>query len=167
MVQSAAVTGALAGALAVPALALDPTKHAEISVLVGLNGGLLAGLAAAYLPDQRTYGPTWQRVMMVDLAGAAGLFAGALTVTVGHCINENIRCERFASDVPTGRGALVGAGLGLAAGWFLTRHYDKIDGPVSEARTARLLLPLPAPLATIGRNGQVTLLPGPTAQGRF
>ncbi len=167
LLQSAAVTGALAGALAVPALRLDPANHAEVAILTGLNAGLGAGLALAYLPDQSAYGPTWQRVTLVDLAGAAGLFAGALMVTIGDCIRQNIQCKSFASDAPTAQGALVGAALGLGAGWFLTRHYDKNRGTAPEHRVSGFAWPVPAPLASVGRDGRQTVVPGLATQGLF
>jgi hypothetical protein len=50
-------------------------------MLAGLNVGLAAGLAMAYLPDQSVYGPSWQRVIIVDMAGLAGaLFATTIEI---------------------------------------------------------------------------------------
>ncbi len=167
-IQSAVVAGALAGATAVPAFNLDEARHTPISVLVGMNAGLAAGLAIAYLPDQHLYGPSWQRVALVDLAGAAGLVAGALTVTVGACIRANIRCERFPSDSPTAKGALVGGGIGLLAGWFITRNYDRRSATASPRRTdGPAALPVPTALPVQARDGRLGLVPGLAAQGRF
>ena len=46
--------------------------------LIGLNVGLALGLMAAYLPDQTKYGPTWKRVLLIDLAVGAGMVAGGV-----------------------------------------------------------------------------------------
>ncbi len=174
LIQSAAAVGALAGALAVPALRdeldLTPATYAPRAVFLGLNLGLAAGLGLAYLPDQRQYGPSWQRVVLVDLAAAAGAFGGALVSAVGRCVQEQAEVCEFESDAisraRTAKFALVGGAVGLAAGWALTRGYDRNNTSPSEGQ-AHLLLPTPTVLPTVDRNGRRRLMPGLAAQGRF
>jgi hypothetical protein len=97
--------------------------------LIGLNVGLTAGLLAAYLPDQSRKGPTAQRVLLVDLAIAAGTVAGATfgCVATTGCLttspSDNARAKAAWA-------ALGGAVLGGVGGVLLTRHYDddRADG---------------------------------------
>ncbi len=206
LVQSAAVLGAIAGAIAVPALGLYPTAVAEPQlslpqtvparttpgeasayahyrnqikqrlawgILAGLNLGLGTGLAMAYLPDQRVYGPTWQRVMMVDLAGLAGaVFATTIelcsrTTTIGtettriHCADSS-----FALNDRSARFALVGAGLGLVTGWLLTMSYDKVHEALPDRRLLSFM-PMPGVVPVESTSGTPELLPGLMSQGRF
>ncbi len=108
LVQSAALFGMAAGALMVPGTGSirippprsrgatsqgainayndDTKERLALGVLAGLNVGLLAGLGMAYLPNQSHYGPTWQRVLMVDLAGLAG---GLIASAVEYCTRKN------------------------------------------------------------------------------
>ena len=53
--------------------------------LIGLNVGLAAGLLGAYLPDQSRYGPSWKRVLLIDLGAGAGALAGG----VGGCVRSS------------------------------------------------------------------------------
>ena len=202
LIQSSALLGAVAGALMVPAVGLYPSappqpaanaSQADIDaynaandryhnqvrqrlawgMLAGLNVGLATGLAMAYLPDQTVYGPSWQRVLMVDLAGVAGaVFATTIefctrkstvagkTVRV-HCANEDT-----TFNGSTARFALVGAGLGLVAGWLLTMNYDRNN----QARPAPPFLshiPLPGVVPVQSMSGTAELLPGLVSQGQF
>ncbi len=167
IIQSGAVMGALVGALAIPALKFDPENSTPRGVLVGLNIGLAAGLALAYLPDQRVYGPTWKRVILVDLAAAAGAFAGALTGTVDNCIGQaaNEQCS-FQSNSRTAKMALVGGAVGLVAGWLLTSGFDKNNTEPGEA-PRHALLPTPSAIAVSKVDGSAEIIPGLAAQGRF
>jgi hypothetical protein len=169
VIQSGAAIGALAGALAVPAFDLQ-TRHSAPVILAGLNLGLGAGLALAYLPDQRMYGPTWRRVLLIDLATAAGGIGGALFKIVGQCLqteSSDKPCEfESGNGQPTARFALVGAGLGLAAGWLLTRQYDTGQTPPSE-RSPAVVVPVPTVLPVPGHDGRLRVLPGLAARGRF
>lgn len=194
MIQSAALFGAALGAVAVPAFGWYPKdpRNNDITLsggspevnhyrtlikerlgwgtLVGLNAGLLVGLSLAYLPDQRTYGPTWQRVVMVDLAGLAGaLLASAVEACSrsnggirSYCANEDVQL-----DDRTARFALIGAGLGLFTGWLLTTNYDQVDDPAQPARPALSMLPLPSAIPIQSPTGTAQLLPGLVSQGRF
>lgn len=175
LIQSSAFFGAIAGAFAVPALgwyartADQGKQRLAWGTLVGLNVGLGAGLAMAYLPDQRVYGPSWQRVMMVDLAGLAG---AVIATAVELCTRPGVNyCATPESNSTgslerTSRFGLVGAGLGLAAGWLLTMKYDS---PSQRQQDPGLLsfLPLPGAMPVESPDGTAALLPGLTAHGRF
>jgi hypothetical protein len=169
VIQSAAAIGALAGALAVPAFDLKK-RHSAAVILAGLNLGLGAGLGLAYLPDQGTYGPTWRRVMLIDLATAAGGIGGALIKIVGQCLQTKGGSKPCAFETgngqPTAQFALVGAGLGLAAGWLLTRQYDTGNLLPSE-RAPLALLPLPTVLPVPAPDGRLRALPALAARGTF
>jgi hypothetical protein len=178
LIQSAAAIGALAGALAVPALKPkdstgsietvrpDYVDHYEpLGILAGLNLGLAAGLALAYLPDQREYGPTWQRVALIDLGVAAGAFVGAVATTL-DCLGKPEQNCGFASNRLTPRFTLAGGAAGLVAAWFLTRDLDRSNETPSE-RHSLGFLPLPTVLAVPGADGRSRAVPGVAAQGRF
>jgi PEGA domain len=135
-------------------------------MLAGLNVGLAAGLAMAYLPDQNVYGPSWQRVIMIDLAGFAGaIFATTIELcsrtTTDHCADTsatlNSRTARFS---------LVGAGLGLVAGWMLTMNYDRPRDTRPELPPLSFI-PLPGAVPVESMTGTPELLPGLLSQGRF
>jgi hypothetical protein len=119
-------------------------------------------LALAYLPDQREYGPSWQRVMLIDLAAVAGGFTGALVQVCrsgGFCGNAEIGPKMA-------RYALAGGAIGLAAGFFLTLKYDKRNDSVAQRRPARgLLLPSVLPVQT--PDSHWALVPGLVSQGKF
>lgn len=93
--------------------------------LIGLNVGLVAGLLGAYLPDQGLYGPSWKRVLLIDLAAAAGAVAGG----VGGCVADVNGClvKTPVDDQARSAAALAaigGAVVGLVGGVLLTRHVD-------------------------------------------
>jgi hypothetical protein len=180
LIQSAALLGTMAGALAVPAMVLLPgssdgsyynheQQRVAWGMLAGLNVGLAAGLAMAYLPDQTVYGPSWQRVLMVDLAGVAGaIFATTIEIcTKGsdiHCGDQTQDNNKLNGR--TARYALVGAGLGLVAGWLLTMSYDHNN----QERPAPPLLshiPLPGVVPVQSPYGTAELVPGLVSQGQF
>jgi hypothetical protein len=170
LIQSGALMGALAGALAVPALGFDSgdrdvrTRRMSWGVFGGLNAGLAAGLAMAYLPDQTEYGPTWQRVGLIDLAAAAGGFTGAL---LQICMTDrNSFCNATDLNESTARFALAGSAIGMGLGWLLTMNYDQRGGAASE-RTQPLPVPVPAALPVQAPGGQTSLVPGMMSQGRF
>ena len=149
----------------------DLKQRVAWGMLAGLNTGLLAGVAMAYLPDQRSYGPTWQRVMMVDLAGLAGAL---LASAVEFCSRPDAPggqknyCANAPGDLNerTARFALVGAGLGLLTGWILTTNYDQAHQarPVPSALS---FLPMPGAVPVQSKTGTAELLPGLLSQGRF
>ena len=122
----------------------DPTIPPSWGVFGGLNLGLAAGLALAYLPDQSVYGPSWQHVMLVDLATAAGAIGGAVFDVLSRCIQEGGACEFETTNDEDrrriARSALIGGTLGLATGWLLTRNYDEgKDAPPLERSTISLM----------------------------
>jgi hypothetical protein len=176
LIQSAALLGAAAGAIAVPAsgsypVSSDHEYQDEIKqrlswgLLTGLNVGLATGLAMAYLPDQRGYGPSWQRVMMVDLAGVTG---AVLATAVEVCSRKASYCADNTGNVDrrTARFALVGTGLGVVAGWLLTMNYDRAHHSQNEMPMLSLI-PLPGAVPVETTAGTTELLPGLTAHGRF
>jgi hypothetical protein len=93
--------------------------------LIGLNVGIAAGLLGAYLPDQKRYGPSWQRVLLIDLAAGAGALAGGVAGCVNNAtaclVNSNPTSEAHAQSATA---ALIGGGIGLLGGVLLTRHLD-------------------------------------------
>src|SRR4051812_49835693 len=92
MIQGSTALGLFAGALAAPAVKPEDAasdfgdRYGAPGVLARVNVGLATVLALAYLPDQRAYGPTWQRVVLVDRAAAAGAFSGAVRTAVNKFI---------------------------------------------------------------------------------
>jgi PEGA domain len=180
VIQSGAFLGAVAGLLAVPAMGfgLKPstgtttkirTDRIGWGILAGVNVGLVTGLGLAYLPDQRVYGPSWQRVMLIDLAAVAGGFTGAL---IQACISgrSNGFCgsaEDSAQFWPNmARYALAGSAVGLATGLVLTWRYDKHNDNLTQGQPARGV-PLPGALPVQTTDGRWALVPGLVSQGQF
>jgi len=185
MIQSGAFLGAIAGVLAIPAVgysfqystttATGTTTSTTSSIhtdrvgwglLAGMNAGLVAGLALAYLPDQKVYGPSWQRVMLMDLAALAGGFTGTLAqicfsgrTSAGFCSNVELGREMA-------RYALAGSAVGLATGFFLTWNYDHRNDNLAQSQPTRGM-PLPGALPVQTNDGHWALIPGLSAQGRF
>jgi len=193
LIQSSALIGTVAGAIAVsaigqyPATVQLPADHTPTpqetraydqyrnqikqrmawGMLAGLNVGLGAGLAMAYLPDQSVYGPSWQRVIMIDLAVLAGaIFA----TTIELCSrNSDVGCANNTDatlNSRTARFSLVGAGLGLVAGWMLTMNYDRPRDTRPELPPLSFI-PLPGAVPVESMTGTPELLPGLLSQGRF
>ena len=173
VIQSGAFLGAAAGLLAVPALGFGLESNSSIradrvgwGLLAGVNVGLVTGLALAYLPDQRLYGPSWQRVISIDLAAVAGGFIGAL---MQMCISGQTStgfCGHAQIGPKMARYALAGSAVGLAAGFFLTWRYDKQDNNLAQAQPARGV-PLPGVLPVQSTDGRWALVPGLVSQGQF
>jgi hypothetical protein len=170
VIQSGAALGLLAGALAVPAMNLSSGASKPLVILGGLNLGLGAGLALSYLPDQTEYGPTWERVMLVDLAAGAGTLAGALIKIMGRCLDtKSTDCSFQMADPDrrqTARFALAGGALGLVGGWLLTRDFDRNNSAPLE-RKPIAFLPLPTMLPVATAKGSFDFVPALATQGRF
>jgi hypothetical protein len=66
----------------------------------------------------------------------------------------------------TARYALVGAGIGLAAGYLLTKNYDRENRTIgAEGRLS--FLPMPQIIPVDSGTGVPSLVPGLAASGRF
>jgi hypothetical protein len=162
MVQSAAVAGALAGFLAVPAFEMSSHRAEPVSLL-GLNIGLGVSIAGVYWADQSDKGPSWQRVVLIDLSIAAGVFAGAVVGTIPNCKAANT-CK-FDDTPTTTKLALAGGGLGFIAGWLLT---DGMDLRAAQMRqTASTWMPNVTAIPTQAADGSWRVMPGLSAQGNF
>ena len=108
---------------------VGPTSTSALDLapgtLIGLNVGLLAGLIGAYAPDQSRYGPTWQRVLFVDMAAAAGAIAGGVfgcVFNVNQCLeapDPNAKARAIEAWA-----ALGGAAAGAIGGVLGTRHFE-------------------------------------------
>ena len=141
LIQSAALGGAVVGALTAVALQWNPfgqeketAAHSILDLslpsLIGLNVGLVGGLLGAYLPDQSRYGPSWKRLGFIDLWAGAGALAAGLAVCVadsGGCLTTN--SPDAASRTRIAGWALVGGGLGVLVGILTTRNIDRDTTP--------------------------------------
>jgi hypothetical protein len=134
--------------------------------LIGLNVGILGGLLGAYLPDQSSYGPSWKRVLLVDLAAAAGAVAGA----VGGCVADVSGC--LSSSAPKedarARAALAsigGALVGAVGGVLLTRHFDD-EAPASPPIGDKPKISLSTTVVPL-RAPDGSMVPGLGALGTF
>jgi hypothetical protein len=134
--------------------------------LIGLNAGLIGGLLGAYLPDQSRYGPSWKRVLLVDLAVAAGAVAGG----VGGCVSNVSGCLDSPAPNENARSAtalwtIAGGVAGLVGGVLLTRHYDDepLPAPVLTEKPKNSLSTTLVPL----RSADGSLTPGLGTFGTF
>ena len=193
LIQSSALLGTVAGAIAVLAVGkypptvsvpANPTQkdlddydgyrnqvkqRMAWGMLAGLNVGLGAGLAMAYLPDQSVYGPSWQRVIMVDLAVLSGAIFATTIELCSRDSGSSLSCANDTNAQLTGRTArfaLAGAGLGLVAGWLLTMNYDCPGEPRSDLAPLSFI-PLPGAVPVESTMGTADLLPGLLSHGRF
>ena len=131
--------------------------------LIGLNVGLVSGLLGAYLPDQSRYGPSWKRVLLIDLAALAGALGGG----IAGCVSDYSGCLNSTRPDDNARAtaaiwALSGGAIGAVGGLLLTRHYDEdTTAPSNKSKLSVTsgVMPLRAP------DGQVT--PGLGAFGTF
>jgi hypothetical protein len=129
--------------------------------LIGLNVGLAAGLLGAYLPDPSRYGPSWKRVLLIDLGAGAGALAGG----VGSCVALVDDCLKAKTPNADARAisawvAIAGGGLGALGGILMTRDMDEDVGPPPST---------PPPIVTYApmRDSNGGTAPGVAAMGFF
>jgi hypothetical protein len=180
-IQSAAIGGIFAGALVQMAgqwnpygtswntfVSTDPKKPPTSTTatldltpgaLIGLNVGLVAGILGTYGSDQTKYGPSWKRVLLVDLATGAGMLIGGISGCVAQteaCLRNDPNSDARSISAATG---LLGGAIGLASGVLLTRHMD--DDQQAQDRLAPSVTIVPT---AVGPRGS---LPGLAAVGSF
>ncbi len=148
-----------------PCAFLDGISVLDVApgILIGLNVGLAAGLLSAYLPDQSRYGPSWKRVLLIDLAAGAGAVAGG----VFGCVFNDDGCLSALHPTSEARSvaawaALAGAGFGAVGGIVLTRGFDD-DLPSREPTPGSMPMATFAPMR--GANG--SMVPAFAAMGSF
>jgi hypothetical protein len=187
LIQSAAVGGALTGMLVAEATQWHPFARDVLNdkgnveerrvpldrtlpAVIGLNGGLAAGLLGAYLPDQSRYGPSWRRVLLIDVGAGAGIVAGMVSGCLANkdCYNPT----RYNMPVPADGDAraktaitgLVGGVVGAAAAWLLTSGTD--DGEQSNDTPAVQIVPSVGVVTSPGQSANGTV-PGAMLFGVF
>ncbi|HEX7598538.1 MAG TPA: PEGA domain-containing protein, partial [Polyangia bacterium] len=184
MIQSSAFLGAAAGVLTIPAVGFclrcsttskdkndnqvtttsTHTSRVGWGLLAGINVGLAVGLGLAYLPDQHAYGPSWQRVMAINLATVAGGVIGALVQICRSAGSGSAGCANTEIGPNLARYTLAGSFVGLMTGWVLTMKYDRHD---SATRPVNGGVPMPSALPVQTTDGSWALVPGLVSQGRF
>jgi hypothetical protein len=130
--------------------------------LIGLNVGLVGGLLGAYLPDQSRYGPSWKRILLIDLGAGAGALAGAVgscVALVDDCLNA--RTPNADARAVSAWVAIAGGALGALGGILMTRDMDEDHGPGPSST--------PPPMVTYApmRTGNGGTTPGIAAMGFF
>lgn len=195
LIQSAAAGGAVVGSLVSVGLQWNPFHFQEVAqqpdstgnlgpphlqdarsvlnlslpAVIGLNVGLGAGLLGAYLPDQSRYGPSWQRVLLIDLAAGAGALAGGIFGCVADpdCVDEDPKktpgARARAADI-----ALLAGGLGLVGGILLTRNVDRVSSSAGNAPNGASPSSPPPTIGLVpARDAQGGLTPMVAAAGLF
>ena len=118
-------------------------------------------MLGAYLPDQSRYGPSWKRILLIDLGAGAGALAGG----VGSCVALVDDCLKAPTPHADARAisawvAIAGGGLGALAGILLTRDMDEDTGPPPST-------PLPVVTYAPMRDSNGGSAPGVAAMGFF
>jgi hypothetical protein len=176
MIQSSAFLGAAAGVLAIPAVGFCvdckvsdkgsklQTDRIGWGLFAGINVGLAVGLGLAYLPDQHAYGPSWQRVMAINLATVAGGVIGALVQICRSAGSGSNGCANTEIGPNLARYTLAGSFVGLMTGWILTMKYDRHESANQPGKGG---VPMPSALPVQTTDGSWALVPGLVSQGRF
>lgn len=194
LIQSAAVGGALTGMLVAEATQWHPfASHVEttgmngmpaveerrvpldrtLPAVIGLNAGLAGGLLGAYLPDQSRYGPSWRRVLLIDVGAGAGIVAGMVSGCLANkdCYNPRDTREPFGpvaaggdARAKTAITGIVGGAVGAVAAWLLTSGTD--DGDQSNDAPAVQVVPSVGVVSSPGQSASGTV-PGAMLFGVF
>jgi len=135
----------------------------SLPALIGLNAGLGAGLLGAYLQDQREYGPSWERIGLIDLAAGAGALAGGIAACVADSacvtgVNSSRTARAHAATL-----SLLSGGVGLVAGIIFTRNVDKTAPPPQAPSTT----PPPSVMLMPASDGHGGVMPMMSALGFF
>jgi hypothetical protein len=131
--------------------------------LIGLNVGLVGGLLGAYLPDQSHYGPSWKRILLIDLGAGAGALAGGVAACVA-LVDDCLQAAKPSADARarSAWAAIAGGGLGLLGGVLMTRH---MDDDIDQSPAANAVPPVITYAPVRDVNGAAA--PGVAALGFF
>jgi hypothetical protein len=134
----------------------------SLPALIGLNAGLGIGLLGAYTQDQSQYGPSWERIGLIDLAAGAGALAGGIAACVADSACVSATGSSRAARAHAATLSLVSGGVGLVAGIVFTRNVDKTPPAQAPGTT-----PPPSVMLMPASDGRGGVMPMMSALGFF